>query len=441
MTIIRWTGVEVAALRAALRDTQVQFADRIGCSLEAVGKWERRGAGITLGTRYSECMDTACRRLDDEQRARFDAALQDPGGSLRNFKSTLSPSFPRRASVAPGAQGVEEVNRREFGKLAVASAATVTFSGSHSDGSLAKVDDRMIDEIESALSDAMAQDDRFGPWLVLRSVLSQQSMIQSVLPDCPTRFRSRLTSVYANVTRFAGWLYFDMGDHASASRCYEIGHRAAHESGDAELAAFTLSHMSHLALSSGNPRMGVDHAEAALNWARRSRDPLLIADSAEMAARSYAMIPGEKSATLAALDENAHYAAEKPRRVTSLAYFYGPGYAAAARSSCLRQLGYTDRAEDAARQSLELVDRSFVRTHAFSMLELGNTLVCHHEIEAAACAFAESAELAARNNSGRLVESLRRSRESLTPWNGLPAVLDLDERLLAYGFATGSGSM
>ncbi len=75
MTIITWTGLEVAALRAALRDTQAQFADRIGCSVEAVGKWERRGADITLGAKYSECMDTACGRLDDEQRARFDAVL------------------------------------------------------------------------------------------------------------------------------------------------------------------------------------------------------------------------------------------------------------------------------------------------------------------------------------------------------------------------------
>ncbi|MGW5383545.1 helix-turn-helix domain-containing protein [Nocardia sp. NPDC003963] len=75
MAIIKWTGFEVAALRTALRDTQVQFADRIGCSIESVGKWERRGADITLGAKYSECMDTARRRLDDEQRARFDAAL------------------------------------------------------------------------------------------------------------------------------------------------------------------------------------------------------------------------------------------------------------------------------------------------------------------------------------------------------------------------------
>lgn len=117
MTIIKWTGLEVAALRAALRDTQVQFADRIGCSLEAVGKWERRGADITLGAKYSECMDTTRRRLDDEQRARFDAALQQ---GQRKVSTTVSPrpvgvpiTYSRSPTVMirPGG-GVSDNSRR-----------------------------------------------------------------------------------------------------------------------------------------------------------------------------------------------------------------------------------------------------------------------------------------------------------------------------------------
>lgn len=103
MTIIRWTGLEVAALRTALRDTQVQFADRIGCSLEAVGKWERRGADITLGAKYSECMDTTRSRLDDEQRARFDAALlQEPrrmSGAESLLPTGFAATYPRASAV------------------------------------------------------------------------------------------------------------------------------------------------------------------------------------------------------------------------------------------------------------------------------------------------------------------------------------------------------
>jgi hypothetical protein len=112
MTIIRWTGLEVAALRTALRDTQVQFADRIGCSLEAVGKWERRGADITLGAKYSECMDTTRSRLDNEQRARFDAALQDPDDLIQTTCAALS--SPSNPAVEVGAQGSDDVGRRDF---------------------------------------------------------------------------------------------------------------------------------------------------------------------------------------------------------------------------------------------------------------------------------------------------------------------------------------
>ncbi|WP_280419041.1 helix-turn-helix domain-containing protein [Nocardia carnea] len=94
MTIIKWTGLEVAALRTALRDTQVQFADRIGCSIESVGKWERRGADITLGAKYAECMDTARRRLDDEQAARFERLVEvgEPHQRTGCFGAEVHPS-------------------------------------------------------------------------------------------------------------------------------------------------------------------------------------------------------------------------------------------------------------------------------------------------------------------------------------------------------------
>ncbi|NKY60523.1 helix-turn-helix domain-containing protein [Nocardia flavorosea] len=119
MAIIKWTGLEVAALRMALRDTQEQFADRIGCSVEAVGKWERRGAGIVLGAKYSECMDTACRRLDDEQKARF-AQLTACTSELPSQKSegldladVVPGSHAGTGSEVPAHDGGDPTNRRE----------------------------------------------------------------------------------------------------------------------------------------------------------------------------------------------------------------------------------------------------------------------------------------------------------------------------------------
>ncbi|MCC3314760.1 helix-turn-helix domain-containing protein [Nocardia africana] len=101
MTIVTWTGLEVTALRTALRDTQVQFADRIGCSLEAVGKWERRGADITLGAKYAECMDTAYIRLDDEQKARFDQLVIRRKSAWRTRHSGADGGPPGDTSAPP----------------------------------------------------------------------------------------------------------------------------------------------------------------------------------------------------------------------------------------------------------------------------------------------------------------------------------------------------
>ncbi|RJO77940.1 hypothetical protein D5S18_06595 [Nocardia panacis] len=76
MIVIRWTGVEVRALRTqALRRTQSEFADLIGYSEAVVRKWEGRGETITLAGQFAAAMDTLLRRLDDEQSERFRRAL------------------------------------------------------------------------------------------------------------------------------------------------------------------------------------------------------------------------------------------------------------------------------------------------------------------------------------------------------------------------------
>ncbi|WP_157122053.1 helix-turn-helix domain-containing protein [Nocardia violaceofusca] len=117
MTIVKWTGLEVAALRTALRDTQIQFADRIGCSLEAVGKWERRGANITLGTKYAECMDTACMRLDDEQKARFDQLIKG-GRSVWRGRNSGADGGPPGDTSTPAV--ASDFRSRSGGGFAVA---------------------------------------------------------------------------------------------------------------------------------------------------------------------------------------------------------------------------------------------------------------------------------------------------------------------------------
>ncbi|MGY4099035.1 helix-turn-helix domain-containing protein [Nocardia sp. R16R-3T] len=444
MPEIEWTAAEVVALREALRLSRIEFARKLGVTRRTLVSWEtERTTALRAASR--RLLYEALSELDIDQRGRFDAALSigHDGPVGREFDVKEIESGTRAAFV----EGLpfDIVERREFVRLMGIVAAQISAPAATQNIVMDKpilgranlrVDEEVISGIEAMLAKAMDTDDQFGPWLVLRSVLAQQSLVASVLPDCPSQLRPRLLSVFANLTRFAGWLYFDMGDLVSACKFYDEARTAAHEARDVKLAAFTLSHLSHLALWRGLPRLAVDHATAALNWARRTDDRLLVADAAEMAARAYAEI-GEKAACLAILDENSAAVAESVglnQPVSSFAYFYGPGLSAAARSHCMRRLGDSAKAQTAALESLKLIDPTFVRDRAFSVLELGNAYIVQREIEAAASAIADAANLAKKNQSGRLVEALRNARSDLAPWQDSIKVRELDQELAAHGF-------
>ncbi|MEV0367878.1 hypothetical protein [Nocardia fusca] len=67
MTVSRWTGVEVRALRtAALRETQEEFAEHTGYVLATIRKWHRATWGLPVRGRSAEALDTILRALDDE---------------------------------------------------------------------------------------------------------------------------------------------------------------------------------------------------------------------------------------------------------------------------------------------------------------------------------------------------------------------------------------
>ncbi|WP_433723861.1 helix-turn-helix domain-containing protein [Nocardia sp. CA-129566] len=444
MPEIEWTAGEVVALREALRLSRIEFARKLGVTRRTLVCWETERT-TTLRAASRRLLYGVLSELAIDQRERFDAALSVGHHATigREFDAKEVES-DTRAAVVEGLP-FDIVERREFVRLMGIVAAQISAPAATENMVMGRpilsranlrVDEEVIDGIEAILAKAMDTDDQFGPGLVLRSVLTQRSLVASLLPDCPSQLRPRLLSVFANLTRFAGWLYFDMGDLASACKFYEEARTAAHEARDVKLAAFTLSHLSHLALWWGHPRLAVDHATAALNWARQTDDRLLVADAAEMAARAYAEI-GEKTACLAILDENSAAMADSvgPHQpVSSLAYFYGPGLGAAARSHCMRRLGDSTKAEAAAQESLKLIDPTFVRDHAFSVLDLGNAYIVQREIEAASAAIADAANLAKTNQSGRLVEALRNARSDLAPWQDSIKVRELDQELATHGF-------
>jgi len=77
-----WTGHHATALRAALRMSQMEFAEHLGVSLRVVAKWASN-SGTALRQDTQRCLDTAYDRTTPAERARFVHVLDEPQPAQR----------------------------------------------------------------------------------------------------------------------------------------------------------------------------------------------------------------------------------------------------------------------------------------------------------------------------------------------------------------------
>jgi tetratricopeptide (TPR) repeat protein len=294
-----------------------------------------------------------------------------------------------------------------------------------------RIDGRIIEHIEAVLWRSQRQDDALGPQAALDTVLAQRNLARALLPECPPQLRPRLLSALSVASRHAGWLSFDLNDFDSAWYYYEDARSLAHEAENTELGAFVLCNMSHLATWQGKPRIGIDHAVAAGEWAKRTDDMRLRAYAADVAARAYAA-ENQPARSLAALDNAADALAAAGDQPPGFAYFYDEGMHVSSRGLCYLKLHQPEQAADYTRQSLTTLDDSFVRNRAMNMLYLGIAQVQLEEVDEAAQLIGDAGQLAVRNSSARLVELLRTGRASVEPWRQTAPVRRLDDRLASY---------
>ncbi|MGH3767088.1 MAG: hypothetical protein ACRDTX_18360 [Pseudonocardiaceae bacterium] len=297
-----------------------------------------------------------------------------------------------------------------------------------------RVDMTTIDHIEAVLWHCQRQDDALGPHAALDTVLAQRNLTRALVRECPASLRPRLLSVLSNASRHAGWLCFDLNDFESARYYYEDARALAHEAHNVELGAFVLCNMSHLATWQHKPRIGIDHAVAAGEWARHTDDVLLRAYAADVAARAYAA-DGQREPCLAALDAAGAALAVTGNQQPGYVYFYGEGQHSATGCLCHLELHEPRRAAAYAEQSLKTLDRSYARNVAFTTVNLALACAQSNEVDEAARLLGDAGEIASCNTSARLNRQLKQARADLCPWEHTAAVRALDDRLVSYGLA------
>ncbi|MGH3564515.1 MAG: hypothetical protein ACRDRH_00490 [Pseudonocardia sp.] len=296
-----------------------------------------------------------------------------------------------------------------------------------------RVDTQTIENFETILQSCKQQDDVLGPSGILDTVLIQRDLLHSLRPDCPAELRPQLLSVLSIASGAAGWFSFNLNDDTSTAGYYEDARMLAHEAGNIELAAKALAFMSGLTTSQGKPRIGIDHAVAAQQWASRSGDMRLRALCADEAAQAYAA-DGQREACLAALDTAAaaceSFAGQPQGRIRFTAEVH-----LHKRAQCHLDLGDADQAADFARRSLATVDPAFPRDMALTTVDLARAYARSGEVNESARMLGEAADIAARHTSTRLIIRVQQARTELQPWQGINAVRELDDRLTTYGLA------
>jgi hypothetical protein len=278
----------------------------------------------------------------------------------------------------------------------------------------------------------MRQDDALGPQAALNTVLAQRDLVQGLLVGAGSEHRDALLSLMANLSRFAGWLSFDLSNFDAASGYYEAARADAHAARNTELGALVLCNMSHLATWRGQPRVGIDHALAAQGWAAQTEDHRLRAYAMDVAARAFASDQRDKAARDAL--EAAEKEISQAKGTSQWAYFFTASQLESTKAVCLLSLGHADEAAGVAQTAVEGIDPSFVRNLGISSTYLGVARLNQRkrDVPAGAAALADAVQLSGHNRSVRLVQTLQGGLRQLERWGDEPAARETLELARSY---------
>ncbi|MEO3753624.1 hypothetical protein [Streptomyces sp. B6B3] len=344
------------------------------------------------------------------------AALEEVEDAVVDRRGFLTLSSVALAGVASGWASVEP-------ERAVAAA-----QGGH-------LDDETVTWVEERIPGLRRMDDRLSGQSVLRLVVADLHMISELLSHSsyPDVLGRRLYAVAGELGQLAGWIAFDLGQHAAAQRYYTAGLHAAHAADDRQLGANILAGMSFQCALAGSPHDGIALAQTAQDQARDARPrvrALLASRTARAAARAH-----DTTTCMSALNEadrlldaaDATHPAEDPAWI----YYFDRAELHAQAGACFSDLDQPKDAEPLLAQALDTQDRSYVRDRTIYLIRAARTHLQAGHLDAACDLAGQAATLAHRSYSPRSTTSVTDFRASLTPWNDSPHVTALDEHLTA----------
>lgn len=228
------------------------------------------------------------------------------------------------------------------------------------------------------------------------------------------RVGAGLFAAVSELMLLAGWMAYDLEQHAVAQRYLIQSLRMAKEAGDRALGAEILNGMSHQAAYLQQGADAVDMARAAGHVAQRAAQPVLLAESFASEAHGHALAQAPRSAAAALLQaEDALAAADRAQAPDWLRFFDEP-YLHARTGRVLLDAGDPKAAAKAMTASLAM-QPGFNRGRAFNLAVLAQAQIAAGDLDAGCATAGVAVEKAAGINSKRAVRELSAVARRLGP--------------------------
>lgn len=233
----------------------------------------------------------------------------------------------------------------------------------------------------------------------------------------------------AELTRLAGWMAFDTGQHEAAQRYYIQALRLARAAADVPLGGYVLASMSLQAGYRGFAEEAVDLAQAALERNRgvatnRTMSFFHLVEARAQAKAANAAACGTALAAAESALERSRPGDPDPAWLD----FYAYDRLAADAAECFRDLGMPAKVRQFTLEALAQPTEGFVRSHGLRLVVSAMAEAEAGNLDAAVAAGERAVEVAGRISSQRSREYLWELLRLLEQFQGEQQVRELTER-------------
>jgi transcriptional regulator with XRE-family HTH domain len=325
-------------------------------------------------------------------------------------------------------------------------ATAATFNGSLTPGERDRLawtarrpghaDEAVLESLAQVLAAQRKAEDALGSTAVLRPVLAQLAVVDTLAAEARGPLRPAVIGVAQQWAQFAGWLHLNLADHRKSAARFRQALEHATEIGDHTMVATVLSFRGYAAWRAGQPGPAIGLAQAA------RQDPQVALSqrtyAAVLEARGHALA-GDAAAAERLIGEALELAGEldgRPDQNRPWSYWYSLGFFQCQGGIALSQFAHIPRLRDRATSMLLAGYESLPGDEKLSEWAGTYLAVLAHVYERSgdvgpACAVAlDAAMIMRRTRSARLAGMLREVLAALTMrWPHDPHVAELREAL------------